>query len=149
MWTWRRLTLFLVGGDFGRPDGAWAWFRRADHLGPAERSLDESVRDLVEARLGWRPGGPIRLLTHLRYFGLVMNPVSFYYCFNACEERVEAVVAEVTNTPWRDRHCYVLDLRDVPLSKMPRARHAKELHVSPFLEMDLEYRWRLMRQASD
>lgn len=122
---------------------ALAWFRRADHLGSVERSLDESVRDLVESRLGWRPDGPIRLLTHLRYFGLVMNPVSFYYCFSPHANRVEALVAEVTNTPWRERHCYVLDLRAAACRDTLRARNVKELHVSPFLPMDLEYRWRL------
>jgi len=72
-----------------------------------------------------------------------MNPVSFYYCFSQSGDRVEAVVAEVTNTPWRERHCYVLDLRDSPVCNTMRARNSKELHVSPFLEMALEYRWRL------
>jgi DUF1365 family protein len=148
--------LFLVYLDlaeaelvFGRR-GVWpaagralAWFRRADYLGPAERPLEESVRDLVEDRLRWRPAGPIRLLTHLRYFGLVMNPVSFYYCFDRGGKRVEAVVAEVTNTPWRERHCYVLDLRDAEPAQPLRARSTKELHVSPFLPMGLDYRWRL------
>lgn len=148
--------LFLVYVDLAEADavfgrrGLWpaslralAWFRRADHLGSAERPLDDSVRDLVEANLAWRPEGPIRLLTHLRYFGLVMNPVSFYYCFDQSGNRVDAVVAEVTNTPWRERHCYVLDVRDAQHRKTLRAQHAKQLHVSPFLEMDIEYRWRL------
>ena len=85
-----------------------AWFRRADYLGDTARPLDHEVRDLVEQRTGARPVGPIRLLTHLRYFGYVMNPVSFYYCFDAAGERVETVVAEITNTPWKERHSYVI-----------------------------------------
>ncbi len=55
-----------------------------------------------------RPAGPIRLLTHLRYFGYCFNPVSFYYCFDARRDRVETIVAEITNTPWNERHAYVL-----------------------------------------
>ena len=87
---------------------ALAWFRRADHLG--EGDLAEAVRALVAERTGRRPQGPVRLLTHLRYFGHCFNPVSFYYCFEG--ERVEAVVAHVTNTPWGESHSYVLDARD-------------------------------------
>ena len=53
--------------------------------------------------------GPIRLLTHLRYFGHCFNPVSFYYCFNDSDEKVEAIMAEVTNTPWKERYAYVIE----------------------------------------
>lgn len=119
-----------------------AWFRRADHFGPADQSLAESVRQLVDSRCGWRPEGPIRLLTHLRYGGFLMNPVSFYYCFDSTGETVEAVVAEVNNTPWNERHCYVLDTRG-QTARRQITRHAKAFHVSPFLKMDLEYGWKL------
>jgi len=51
--------------------------RRGDYLGPAQIPLDKAVRQLIADRTGTRPLGPIRLLTHLRYFGCCMNPVSF------------------------------------------------------------------------
>ncbi|HEY1064914.1 MAG TPA: DUF1365 domain-containing protein [Pirellulales bacterium] len=120
-----------------------AWFRRKDHIGPPEQSLCDSVCDLVEERLGRRPSGPIRLLTHLRYFGWQMNPVSFYYCFRDDGESLDAVVAEVTNTPWHERHCYVLDGRSLKGSDRLSHRNDKEFHVSPFLQMNMEYLWRL------
>ena len=69
---------------------ALAWFRRADYLGDPAVPLDDAVRDLVGLRTGRRPAGPVRLLTHLRYFGYVQNPVSFYYCFAADGERTRA-----------------------------------------------------------
>jgi DUF1365 family protein len=119
---------------------ALAWFRRADYLAPHAVPLDEAVRSLVAARLGRRPEGPIRLLTHLRYFGYCMNPVSFYYCFDRHGERLESIVAEITNTPWKERHQYVLS---VPAERR-RVQHfefGKEFHVSPFLPMDMHYRW--------
>ena len=121
---------------------ALAWFRRADYLGDPAVALNTAVRDLVTARLGFRPTGPIRLLTHLRYFGVMMNPVSCYYCFDASGTRVEAIVAEITNTPWRERHAYVLDRRGV---NDDRARHefGKAFHVSPFMPMEHTYQWRL------
>lgn len=119
-----------------------ARFKRDDYLGPHEFSLDEAVRRRVEAALGWAPTGPIRMLTHLRYFGYVFNPVTFYYCFDA-GDRVAAIVAEITNTPWGERHAYVLDSNRLPLarSRSMRFRFGKEFHVSPFLPLDLEYDW--------
>ena len=82
--------------------------------------------DLLEARTGRRPDGPVRLLTQLRHWGIAFNPVSFYYCFEPGGERVEAVVAEVTNTPWGERHTYVLE-RDGEGSVLTE-RMAKEFH---------------------
>lgn len=118
-----------------------AWFRRADHLGAADRPLSDCVRDLVAARTGARPSGPVRLLTSFRHGGFAMNPISLYYCFDR-EDTLQFVVGEVTNTPWGEQHCYVLDVR----GSMARARSAcatKELHVSPFLEMNYDYQFRL------
>lgn len=122
---------------------AIAWFRRADHLGDPAVPLDESVRRLVEASTGERPQGPIRLLTHLRYFGYVMNPVSFYYCFDEDGGRVVSVVAEVHNTPWGERHCYVFSERE---NETPgpnkQFRFRKGFHVSPFMSMEQTYLWK-------
>ncbi|MHC5011501.1 MAG: DUF1365 domain-containing protein [Planctomycetota bacterium] len=119
------------------------WFKRADYLGNRRIPLDRAVRELVEARTGCRPRGPIRLLTQLRTFGYVFNPVSFYYCFTPDGERLEAIVAEITNTPWQERHTYVLTQRENegPHDR-PRFRFPKAFHVSPFMEMDQSYAWR-------
>lgn len=118
-----------------------AWFRRGDHLGPAEQPLAESVRDFVAASTGQRPSGAIRLLTHFRYFGFAMNPISMFYCFGG-DGRLEHVVAEVTNTPWGEQHCYVLDVRG-QFGPLLTATAKKALHVSPFLGMDFDYKFRL------
>jgi DUF1365 family protein len=123
---------------------ALAWFRRADFLGPAGVPLDTAVRDLVSERTGARPTGPIRLLTHLRFFGFSFNPVSFYYVYDAADSRVETIVAEITNTPWKERHAYVLPVNDAA-RRGARAwcfEFQKEFHVSPFMPMDVRYEWR-------
>jgi len=134
--------------------GRWLWaaerpalasFRRADHLGDPARPLAECVRDHVEAHTGRRPEGPIRLLTHLRYAGYVFNPVSLYYCYDGSGDRLDALVAEVTNTPWGERHCYVLDAAAAEAGAATPLRFCtpKALHVSPFLGMDQVYEWTL------
>jgi DUF1365 family protein len=117
-----------------------AWFRRADYLGDPAVPLADSVRDLVAERTGRRPTGPIRLLTQLRYWGYVQNPVSFYYCFDGAGRSVETIVAEITNTPWGERHAYVVP---VPPGDAPhRAQLDKSFHVSPFMPMEQRYHWR-------
>jgi DUF1365 family protein len=122
---------------------ALAWFRRADFLGPAELPLDTAVRNLVHERTGQRPRGPIRLLTHLRYFGHNFNPVSFYYVFDSTDTRVETIVAEITNTPWKERHAYVLPAATAARnhSRAWRFSFEKQFHVSPFMPMDMRYDW--------
>jgi hypothetical protein len=118
---------------------ALGWFRRSDYLGDAGVPLAEAIGAFVFERTGYRPEGPVRVLTTARCFGHCFNPVSFYYCFDHAGERVEAVVAEVTNTPWGERHAYV--------SRELTSRHAKALHVSPFFELDYEYELRLSTPA--
>lgn len=108
-------------------------FRRSDYLGPTAVPLDEAVADVVEDRTGERPTGPISVLTHLRSWGWLFNPISCYFCFDSTGESVTSLVVEVTNTPWHQRHDYVVG--------PPGVHHmAKELHVSPFLGMDQTYR---------
>jgi hypothetical protein len=128
--------------------GRWLWsyeranlfsLRRCDLLGPAELPLDEAVRARVAAELGHRPTGRIVVVTQVRTLGYVFNPVSFYLCHGETDA-LEAVVVEITNTPWGERFAYVLDARG---KTELRWRFPKRFHVSPFLPMELEYDWRL------
>jgi len=149
-----RYRLFMMYLDLAELDhvfdGRWlwsarrralAWFRRADYLGDPGTSLDEAVRQRVAEETGARPDGPIRMLTHLRYFGHCFNPVTFYYCFDRRGERVETIVAEITNTPWNERHTYVLRAPAPAGCGAQRFRFDKRFHVSPFMEMALEHDW--------
>lgn len=119
---------------------AYARLRREDHLGDPALPLKQAVAEHLAGH-GLRLNGPVRLLTQLRILGYVSNPVSFYFCFAADGETLEHVIAEVTNTPWGERHCYVMS--------QPRRRgpthtfdFAKTFHVSPFMPMDMHYTWR-------
>jgi DUF1365 family protein len=121
-----------------------ASFLRRDHVGDPEIPLADAVRGLVEQQTGWRPEGPIRLLTLLRNWGHYFCPLCLYYCFDRSRQTVDAVVAEVTNTPWHERHWYVLWKGNRMEGAAPlRFRHPKGFHVSPFLDMDMCYEWHL------
>jgi uncharacterized protein len=137
----------------------WLWsvgrrnlaeLRRSDFLGPACTSLSDAVRDCIQHATGKRPDGPIRLLTHARYAGYSFNPVSFYYCYSAGSAALEYVVAEITNTPWRERHAYVLAAREAQQrGRALQWSFAKAFHVSPFMPMDRSYEWRFTAPGKD
>ena len=121
-----------------------AQVRREDYFGDRAIPLARAVRERVAAETGRFPTGPIRLLTHARYFGVRMNPVSFYYGFAADGTTLEWVLAEITNTPWGERHAYFLPVGEAEhRDNWLEWRFDKRFHVSPFLPMDRDYRWRL------
>jgi len=116
-----------------------ARFERSDFLGDADLPLDQAVRNKIFEETGERHCGPIRMLANLRYFGFIMNPITCYYCFDE-DENLQSIVAEVTNTPWKERQSYVLKCD--PEKRMQRISFNKKMHVSPFNPMDMIYRWR-------
>lgn len=119
-----------------------AAFLEKDHRLDEGHSLDAEIRDTVQRAANEQLTGPIRLLTALRNWGYYFSPLNLYYCFDSAGDQVRAVVAEVSNTPWRETHRYVLwppQENDGQIS----FEHAKDFHVSPFMEMDLRYRWQL------
>ncbi len=120
-----------------------AWFKRSDYFGKPETPIKQAVTEFVEKQTGKPPAGPIRLLTHLRYFGYVFNPVSFYYCFDAADTYIETIVAEITNTPWGERHAYILSAEDDLSDSSHMQFHlSKQFHISPFMPMAIRYDWR-------
>jgi DUF1365 family protein len=113
----------------------WASFDDRDHLGDPTRTLRARLSEDA-ARHGINlPGGPIFLLTHLRYLGYCFNPVSFFYC---CDDagRLQTVLAEVRNT-FGGAHNYWL--RPDAASRTFRAATEKSLYVSPFMPVDMDY----------
>jgi len=151
-----RYKLYMMYLDLAEIDRVfadrWLWsvnrrnlaeFRRSDHLGDPSIPLDTAVRLRAAEVLGREPAGPIRMLAHLRTFGHCFNPVTFYYCYASDGATLDCIVAEITNTPWKERHSYVLPVADA--AQHGRAlgwEFAKRFHVSPFLPMNREYDWR-------
>jgi len=145
--------LFFVYLDLDEIDSVftkrWFWsstkmaiaqLKRTDYIGNENISIKQAVINKVYKETGIRHTGPVKMLTHLRYFGFVFNPVTFYYCYDKTESVVEFIVAEITNTPWGERHSYVLNNKDK--SNKMRFSFKKDFHVSPFLPMEMDYDWR-------
>jgi hypothetical protein len=82
------------------------------------------------------------MMCHLRYGGHNFNPATFYYCYDKEDRRVETYIVEVHNTPWGEVFCYVLDeSKSEGAREQKRFRFPKEFHVSPFIDMDMDYDW--------
>jgi DUF1365 family protein len=124
----------------GTKQPALGWFRRADYVGDPTTDLKNYVLDQVENSSGARPDGKVMLLTHLRYWGFVMNPISIFYCYDQ-NDRLDSVALQVTNTPWREKVLYVIPVNMTNRTHV--SRFAKLMHVSPFNPMQMEYLVRL------
>lgn len=118
---------------------ALVWFRRSDHLGNARETLKEAVQRKAADLGAPQLKGSVRLLTHLRYCGYGFNPVSFYFCYDE-KETLRAILAEVNNTPWGEQHCYLIPVTSASAPLMQHTQ-AKAFHVSPFMGLDMQYRW--------
>ncbi len=125
----------------------WAWFKRADYYGNPAVSLKTEVSTLVMQATGNVPRGKICMLTNMRYFGHCFNPVTFYYCFEADSNSLQAIVTHITNTPWGENYAYVHDFKyekivtNTKNGEITVFKLDKSFHVSPFMPMDIEYDW--------
>lgn len=112
--------------------------RRSDFYGDATQTPSQAVRERVFAELGVLPDGPVHVLANLRTWGWCFNPIAVYWCHDADGTPVAELLV-VTNTPWHERHVYVIDRRQHPAPGP--VCFGKAMHVSPFFPMDLVYRF--------
>jgi len=137
-------TLFDGVPGFSARGPALARFRREDYLGPVHLPLKTAVREELTRQLGSAPQGRICMLTQLRTLGTSFNPISVYYVYDQ-QERLSAVLGEVTNMPWRERTCYACQV--MPERHSHHAQFDKAMHVSPFNPMEMTYRWKFNTPA--
>jgi DUF1365 family protein len=123
-------------------------FKRTDYLGSPDISLDDAVlskmnelnAELNDAEV--EPlTGDIFLLGQVRTFGLYFSPVNFYY-LRDMQGSYTHMLAEVSNTPWNQRHHYLVDLKTQKDSQ-------KVFHVSPFNPMNMQYKWNIQQPAEN
>ncbi|MDI9347424.1 MAG: DUF1365 domain-containing protein [Methylacidiphilales bacterium] len=137
-------TAFSKVKFYGVNTAALASFQRKDYYGDPDIPLIKEIQSLVKERTGMSSclseKLKIFLLTSIRTFGFCFNPVSFYFCYDEANQ-LQALVADVTNTPWHKRYAYVLDCRIGQEKGVYRFTCDKNFHVSPFMSMDMQYEW--------
>ncbi len=112
-------------------------FRRQDYLAGAT-DLAQAVTEKVAALGGDKAISQVFLLSPLASWGLYFSPLNLYYCYDASGDCCY-LLAEVSNTPWNERHYYLQQLA----ADTKFYQHAKAFHVSPFNPVDMEYRWQI------
>ncbi|KTC80200.1 hypothetical protein Lche_2220 [Legionella cherrii] len=117
----------------------WFSLKRKNYLNESTIPLDEYARQLVMNRYGTYPKGKIYLLTQLSCLGYCFNPISIYFIFDEANQNLDYLILEVTNTPWGERHNYVLEYSAQPKNEIYSYQFQKELHVSPFMSMNYSY----------
>ncbi|MEP1740867.1 MAG: DUF1365 domain-containing protein [Kangiellaceae bacterium] len=123
-------------------------FNSKNYIGAGKQSIKSSVESKINEKFDYQHDGPIRMLTHLSYFGHCFNPVTFYYCFNKNTNQLDFLLAEINNTPWDERFSYVFDNRKGQLlssnNHSIEMNFKKAFHVSPFLPMNMDCYWRFL-----
>lgn len=112
--------------------------RRSDYLGPSEEPLAVSVKKKMAELTGIPVAGEVTGLLNLRSLGLYFSPVNFYFGYDD-SGRCSHLLAEVSNTPWNERHYYGFPLAD----DQHHPAHPKTFKVSPFNPVDQHYRWQI------
>jgi uncharacterized protein len=137
-------------GDLCRHHPLWssshpapARFRAGDYGNGSATSLGDQVRDQLSLVTGHRPDGQVRMLTQMRRWGWLFNPITLYVAWNAGADEPVGAVLEVTSTPWKERHRYAVELvapdRVNDDVTQHTARIRKAMHVSPFLDEQFDY----------
>ncbi|QDP02137.1 DUF1365 domain-containing protein [Thalassotalea sp. PS06] len=137
------LVIDLQEWQQGLLESAWlgkAWYKPIrikpeDYVSGEPQDLKQRIQNKVEALGGTWPGGKVMMTIQGRCFGLYFSPVNFFFCYDP-EHRARYMLAEVSNTPWNERHYYLVDLEAIKPSK-------KEFHVSPFMDLDMSYHWKV------
>ncbi|MCF1438472.1 MAG: DUF1365 domain-containing protein, partial [Shewanella sp.] len=127
-------------------------FRAADYLrdgvGRGQEYCVRSLKKRVElmlVQLGAKnPCSNILFAGQIRHFGLYFSPVNFFFCYQAGQPLY--LLAEVSNTPWNERHYYLVDLAAVDSQAKDKVVDTsdKVFHVSPFMDLNMKYFWRVI-----
>mgnify|MGYP006168247003 CR=1 FL=1 len=112
-------------------------YRRRDYL-PGASDLYSAVCDKVAELGGDIVPASVYVLTPLANWGLYFSPLTMYYCYDT-KGNFCYLLAEVSNTPWNERHYYLQTIVGGQL----HYQHAKAFHVSPFNPLSMQYHWQI------
>lgn len=128
-----------VKGLFG-----YSWFNplkfnQKDYLKGEPDQLSSRIRNKVTSLGGYNDITKITMLVQVRCFGLYFSPANFYFCYDELGDCTQ-MLAEVSNTPWNQRHYYLVDLKG---QLSPELVSDKRFHVSPFMDLNMKYHWNI------
>lgn len=140
--------LYMLGLDVDEVENgqvnSWCigqqWFKPirvnlGDYIEGNAASIKKRIADKVTHLNGCNSFERVLMVVQARCFGLYFSPANFFYLIDkkgVCTQ----VLVEVTNTPWKQKHYYLVNLEKKLINE-------KTFHVSPFMDLDMEYHWKL------
>lgn len=116
-------------------------FNEKDYVKSEPGTLKQRILSKVKQLGGdWSEDNKVIMLAQCRCFGLYFSPINCYFCYDENNE-CQYLLAEVSNTPWRERHYYLIEMSGT-------MRIEKSFHVSPFMEMNMDYVWKITPPTS-
>jgi DUF1365 family protein len=114
-------------------------FFQDDYVKDEPGNLKQRIASKVSQLGGKWDGEKVMFMGQCRCFGFYFSPANFYFCYQNDGE-CSYMLVEVSNTPWLERHYYLVDLQGDMKTK-------KDFHVSPFMDLDMQYHWRVKPPA--
>lgn len=133
-----------LGRWFSTTKWAISRYHRPDYYGDPTLPLADAIRRRMKELTGHPVEGDVYGLMNMRTLGLYFSPVNFYYGYDH-EGNLSHFLAEVSNTPWNERHQYGHYITETQLSP----DNPKQFHVSPFNPLHQHYRWELTAPTED
>ncbi|MDN3616157.1 DUF1365 domain-containing protein [Vibrio gallaecicus] len=115
-------------------------FVESDYIRNEPGNLKDRISDKVKLLGGtWDTSNRVTMLVQCRCLGLYFSPINCYFCYDSAG-KCQYMLAEVSNTPWRQRHYYLIDM-----AKEMKVK--KDFHVSPFMDLNMMYHWKIKPPA--
>lgn len=114
-------------------------FRCSDYLNHQQQISKADIWLKVQELGGDDLQGRVLFIGQMRCFGLYFSPINTYYCYDL-DGKLAYLLAEVSNTPWNERHYYLIAIESEQIC-------AKSFHVSPFMDLAMKYHWRINEPA--
>lgn len=118
-------------------------FKQTDYLSQDADTLadDLKTRVLLKIKLlgGFQACNRVVFVGQVRHFGIYFSPINCFFCYQ--NDQPKYLLAEVSNTPWNERHYYLVDLENTQPTQ-------KAFHVSPFMDLNMKYIWRVSAPAA-
>lgn len=148
-------SLYMLGLDVDemqakkKPKGlfGFSWFNllrfvESDYLKGEPKSLKQRIKNKVGDLSGDNDISRITMLVQVRCLGLYFSPANFYFCYDS-NDHCQQVLVEVSNTPWNERHYYLVPLESDNATAQNKTVHVteKQFQVSPFMDLNMQYQW--------
>ena len=119
-------------------------FKENDYLRDEPKCLKQRIKNKVVTLSGFEDISRISMLVQVRCLGIYFSPANFYFCYDI-NDICTQVLVEVSNTPWNERHYYLVPLVSSENNNQDEATHSteKNFQVSPFMDLNMSYKWRI------